>query len=891
MGNCISFSISCDKLFSGCQDYVVKKATYKHDLQENLFTLQKNLERVTETKKDVLINVEREERQQHIRRTEKVQGWLSRVEAAEDEVDKLNNDGPQEIDKLCLGGFCTNNLKSSNGFGERVTRMLEEVAALKTEGDQFTQVTEKRLEGLPDERPCEIMIGSESTFHEVWRRLVEDQVGIIGLCGMGGVGKTTLLKKINNRFREMPNDFTVIWVTVSRSPQIENIQNTIGRKIGLFDGSWGEKSIEDKATDILRILNQKKFALLLDDIWDRVDLETIGVPPPDSTNKSKVVFTTRRIGVCGIMRADQDIKVECLRHEDAWELFKSKVGDGTLNSHHEIPDLAEIVTEECGGLPLALVTVAPAMSRSNTPEEWDLAIDVLKRLAYEFSDMEDKVFHLLKFSYDHLHDNAIRSCFLYCSLFPENHPISRKELIDCWISEGILEDRNGMQNEGYRNINDLVRACLLEEAEDNCVKMHDVIRDMALWIATKVEKENGSFFVRTGIGLTEIPEIDEWESIRRMSVIENKIDSLVMIPTCPRLETLFLNSNDLKMISGNFFLSMPSLTVLNLSNNLSLTNLPSEISSLVSLQHLDLSRTAIKELPQELESLRELKCLNLERMSQLQTIPRRLISNFSKLQVLRLWKCGSSSRATDDSVLFNAEFLTEELLRLPHLNMLSITLKNDHAFEIFFNSGKLQNCTQSMCLQSLRHQNCLKALVTDLKKMDTLKIKDCERLAELQLDCSGVLGPTRETRGFRNLHTVKVSSCPKLRDLTWLVLAPNLKRLVVSSCSNIKDIFCDKEFADYPEKIKKSIPFAKLEFLEMQYLQNLKSIYWNAMPFRHLKKIKVIRCPKLEKLPLDCNSAKECKIVIEGEQDWWEKLQWVDPAIQNVFSPCFTSSW
>ncbi|KAK3200104.1 hypothetical protein Dsin_023519 [Dipteronia sinensis] len=96
---------------------------------------------------------------------------------------------------------------------------------------------------------------------------------------------------------------------------------------------------------------------------------------------------------------------------------------------------------------------------------------------------------------------------------------------------------------------------------------------------------------------------------------------------------------------------------------------------------------------------------------------------------------------------------------------------------------------------------------------------------------------------------------------------------------------------EFSEKIRKTIPFAKLEFLELQQLKNLKSIYWNAMPFRHLKEIKVIGCPKLKKLPLDFNSAKERKIDIEGEQDWWDRLQWVDPVIQNAFQPCFKNSW
>ncbi|KAL5761202.1 hypothetical protein ACOSQ2_020040 [Xanthoceras sorbifolium] len=642
MGGCISISVSADRTVSDCQNFLVGRARYKTNLQNDLHVLQRELDRLIEKKNDVMTRVNIAEQQPQMQRLEQVNGWFSRVQVTETQVAELKAESSQEIDGLCLGGSCSKTCNLSRGAGERVAKMLKELATLKEEGD-FDEVADWMPNDPVDERPFETtIIGTESTFNDVWRCLGVADVGIIGLYGMGGVGKSTLLDKINNKLRETPNDFAVIRVTLTRNMQLEQFQERIGQKMGLYNESWKNKSLEDKTSDIFRILSRKKFVLLLDNIWERIDLTEAGIPLPNSGNGSKIVFTTRLVGLCGLMEAQEKFKVECLTDEQAWELFASKVGDRNLNNHPEIRDVAKIVAKVCGGLPLALVTVARAMACKTTPEEWEYAVDILRRLAHEFSGMEDNVFRLLKFSYDSLLSDTVRSCFVYCSLFPENYRISRKELIDCWISEGLLDDRStDIQNEGYDKIGVLLNTCLLEETEDGHIKMHDVIRDMALWVVSKVEKEKHNYFVDAGMELSIIPEVKDWEGAKKVSLMENQIEHLTEIPNCPNLITLFLNNNHLLNISGGYFQCMPSLKVLNLSNNSSLSELPTEISELNSLQHLDLSRTAIKELPKELESLVELECLNLEHTNQLQRIPRQLISKFSKLKVLRMWECGN----------------------------------------------------------------------------------------------------------------------------------------------------------------------------------------------------------------------------------------------------------
>ncbi|KAI9161044.1 hypothetical protein LWI28_013936 [Acer negundo] len=194
---------------------------------------------------------------------------------------------------------------------------------------------------------------------------------------------------------------------------------------------------DDRAAELFRRLSNRKFVLLLDDIWQRIDLSKVGVPVLDTC---KIVFTTRSEDVCNHMEAHERFKVECLSPEVAWDLFQQKLGTDALNSHREIPKHAKIVVNECKGLPLALITIGRAMASRRKLEEWQYAIKVLQSYPSEFPGMEDTVLLILKFSYDSLANEFLKSCFIYCAIYPEDHVIDEDELIDLWIGEGFLRD-------------------------------------------------------------------------------------------------------------------------------------------------------------------------------------------------------------------------------------------------------------------------------------------------------------------------------------------------------------------------------------------------------------------------------------------------------------------
>ena len=202
-------------------------------------------------------------------------------------------------------------------------------------------------------------VGLDLMFAEVWKWLADEKVGIIGLYGMGGVGKTTLLKKINNEFLETKLGFdVVIWVVVAKPANIEKVQELVLNKLEVPRYEWKNRSKDEKSKKIFNILKRKKFVLLLDDIWERLDLTELGVPHPNGEdNLYKLIFTTRFEDVCHVMEAHKHVKVECLAPDEALSLFRMKVGEDTFNSHLEIPALAIEIVKECKGLPLALVTI------------------------------------------------------------------------------------------------------------------------------------------------------------------------------------------------------------------------------------------------------------------------------------------------------------------------------------------------------------------------------------------------------------------------------------------------------------------------------------------------------------------------------------------------------
>ncbi|XP_023873991.1 probable disease resistance protein At1g15890 [Quercus suber] len=190
-----------------------------------------------------------------------------------------------------------------------------------------------------------------STIEEILGHLRDKNVKRIGLWGMPGIGKTTIMKSLNN-YEDIAKMFDiVVWVTVSKDLSLEKLQHKIADRLKLNMKGITEPEI---AQQIWRELKSKRYLLLLDEVWDFLDLSLIGMH--ESEMDSKVVLATRYLHVCSDMDTHLVLNVPRLSEADAWNMFKVKVG-----RNFNIPNVEPIAKEvviECAGLTLLIDKVA-----------------------------------------------------------------------------------------------------------------------------------------------------------------------------------------------------------------------------------------------------------------------------------------------------------------------------------------------------------------------------------------------------------------------------------------------------------------------------------------------------------------------------------------------------
>ncbi|ERN03702.1 hypothetical protein AMTR_s00203p00014010 [Amborella trichopoda] len=177
-----------------------------------------------------------------------------------------------------------------------------------------------KLEATPiDDLPT-----ARSMMQKVVDCINDGNIWISGVYGMGGVGKTTLLiESVHNRLRSNCCFDIVIWITVSRNPNMASIQRKIGDRLGI-DLSGVE--VETARDEPLTILRNKRFLLILDVVWERLELKEIGIPRPTVKNNCKVILTTWNSDLCSEMEATVSIEVKKLPEAEAWSLCKKKAG-------------------------------------------------------------------------------------------------------------------------------------------------------------------------------------------------------------------------------------------------------------------------------------------------------------------------------------------------------------------------------------------------------------------------------------------------------------------------------------------------------------------------------------------------------------------------------------
>ncbi|MBA0787473.1 hypothetical protein Gotri_027548 [Gossypium trilobum] len=140
---------------------------------------------------------------------------------------------------------------------------------------------------------------------------------------------------------------------------------------------------------------------------------------------------------------------------------------------------------------------------------------------------------------------------------------------------------------------------------------------------------------------------------------------------------------------------------------------------------------------------------------------------------------------------------------------------------------------------------------------------------------------------FHSLRSIYLFDCNQLRDASWIIFAPHLERLFIRDCQGLEEIISEEKLSEVAELKGNSNLFSKLEFLHLNNLPKMKTIYRHALLFPQLKRITILNCPMLKKFPLNSNSAKGRRLVIEGDEGWWKDVEWEEESTQIAFFPSF----
>ncbi|XP_055801112.1 disease resistance protein RPP13-like [Solanum dulcamara] len=658
----------------------------------------------------------------------------------------------------------------------------------------------------------------------------EPRRSVISIYGMGGLGKTTLARNLYTSPNIVSCFPTRSWICVSQDYNtmdlLRNIIKSIeGRTKETLD--LLERMTQGDLEIYLRdLLKEGKYLVVVDDVWQREAWESLKRAFPDSKNGSRVIITTRKEDVAE--RADDRgfvHKLRFLSQEESWDLFYRKL----LDVRAMIPEmerLAKDMVEKCGGLPLAIAVLSGLLSHKRGLDEWQKVKDHLWKNIIE--DKYIEISNILSLSYSDL-STALKQCFLYFGIFPEDQEVRAEDIIRLWMAEGfILNGEERMEDVAEGFLNELIRRSLVQVADtfwEKVVKcrVHDLLRDLAIQKALEV-----NFFDIYDPRNHSISSL----CIRHAIHSQGK-------------RYLSLDLSNLKLRSIMFFdPGFPNMSLVNFSSvfqyiyvlylDIEGDIMPDAIGSLYHLKFLSL-RGIRGDLPSSIGNLKNLQTLivtgnvlpfklppetadliNLRHLGVWYSEPLLRISKLTSLQVLKV-VCCDQWKDVDPVGLVN----------LRELRMSKIT-----------KSYTLNN------ISSLINLTTLKLLCKDNEIFPALEfLISCQKLQKLWLK-----GRIEKLPLFPNSITMMLLWDSKLMEdpMPILGMLPNLRNLILDRAYEGKEITCSDN------------SFSQLESLSLDHLENLERWHLATSAMPHIKGVGIQDCRKLKEIPERMKDVGRC---------------------------------
>ncbi|XP_029129060.1 disease resistance protein RPM1 [Cajanus cajan] len=638
---------------------------------------------------------------------------------------------------------------------------------------------------------------------------------VISVTGMGGMGKTTLVKQAYDDPEVRKHFKACVWVTVSQSCKVEELLRDLAQKLFSEIRRPIPEGLESMCSDKLKmiikdLLQRKKYLVVFDDVWHMYEWEAVKYALPNNNCGSRIMITTRKSDLASISSIESNGKVynlHPLKEDEAWDLFCRNTFQG-----HSCPsylmDICKYILRKCGGLPLAIVAISGVLATKDKRriDEWDM---ICRSLGAEIQgngklDNFKTVFNL---SFNDL-PYHLKYCFLYLSIFPEDYLIQRMRVIRLWIAEGFIEAKEGKTMEDVANdyLKELLNRNLIQVAEttsDGRVKtlrIHDLLREI---IILKSKDQNFASIVKE--------QSVAWpEKIRRLSV-HGRLPYRQQHRSASQLRSLFMFGVVENLSLGKLFPEgFKLLGVLDYQDT-PLKKFPVAVVDQYHLRYLSLRNTKVKMVPSHIIG----KLHNLETLDLKETCVRELPVDILKLQKLRHLLVYRSK------VKGYAQFYSK------------------HGFKAPTEIGNLQSL-QKLCFVEANHDCGM--IIRQLGKLSQLR-----RLGILKLREEDGKAFCLSIERLTNLHALSVTSEGenKVIDLTFLSSPPPfLQRLYLSGC-----------LQELPSWIQSLHSLTRL-FLKWSCLKYDPLVYLQDLPnLAHLELLQVydgdtlhFRCGKFKKL-------------------------------------------
>ncbi|WMV23263.1 hypothetical protein MTR67_016648 [Solanum verrucosum] len=647
---------------------------------------------------------------------------------------------------------------------------------------------------------------------------------VVSIYGMGGLGKTTLARNLYKNPNIASSFSTRAWICVSQEYNTMDLLKTIIKSIqGRTKGTLGllETMTEgDLEVHLRDLLKERKYLVVVDDVWQREAWESLKRAFPDSKNGSRVIITTRKEDVAE--RADNRgfvHKLRFLSQEESWDLFCRKL----LDVRAMVPameSLAKDMVEKCRGLPLAIVVLSGLLSHRGGLDKWQEVKDQLWKNIIEDKFIE--ISCILSLSYNDL-STVLKQCFLYFGIFPEDQVLEADNIIRLWMAEGFVprgEERMEDVAEGF--LNELIRRSLVQvvdtfwEKVTHC-RVHDLLRDLVIQKALEVnfvdiyDPKNhsiSSLCIRHGIHSQGVRYLSlDLSNLKLRSILFfdpnfHKISLIKFRSVFQHLYVLYLDTMNWNM-SGvpDAIGSLYHLKFLRLRG---IRDLPSSIGNLKNLQTLIVNEGLYScRLPRETTDL-----INLRHLVASYSKPLKLISKLTSLEVLQGVCCDQWIDVDPVDLVNLRELSMQRIMKSYSLNNISI-LKNLSTLRLF--CDHLEESFPSLEF-----------------------VNSCQKLQKLCLH-----GKIEKLPLFPNSITMMVLRFSELTEdpMPILGMLPNLRNLILEDAYEGKEIMCSDN------------SFSQLEFLHLIKLRNLERWHLGTSAMPLIKGLGIHHCSELKETP------------------------------------------